>query len=736
MDDPRLTSHWLIPLREAHCESTARIGGKGLALARLMAYGIPVPEGFCITTEAFSTFVDSGGLRERILLELHRKPFEAMRWEEIWDVALRIRHLFLTTPMPAGMERAIRDLLSSPACAGPFVVRSSSPDEDASGSSFAGLHESFVNLRDSDSVLRGVRLVWASLFSDRALLYRKEIGLDFERSAMGVVVQELITGERSGIVFTRNPNDVGTSVTEAVYGLNQGLVDGDVEPDRWSIDRANGRVTEHHPAARERCMQPDTEGGVLRELPESLKAVPPLSRDELMQVHGTALRLEELFEGPQDVEWTFRNGELFILQSRPITTLPGGGENDQRKWYLSLHRSFENLKTLRQRIEGQLIPAMVEEARRMASEDLSRFSDRALWEAFRDRQAIEKKWTEVYWEEFIPFAHGMRLFGQVYNDVMRPADPFEFVSLLGTGFMESLERNRRLEVMASMVRADERLTERLRLGEHTSLGAAFERELQGFISAFGDLSCPITGIVQCTQGPEGLIRLVLEMADHPPNVPQQQAHDQTGLKNRFLERFQGNERVRAEELLNLARASYRLRDDDNIHLGRIEAQKFAAALEAQRRYGIRGRLDVDESARDELLRTFPEAGFNPKTPADRGASPQAEIRARQLIGQPAGPGIASGPTRVILSLEDLRDFRRGEVLVCDAVEPNMTFVAPLAAAVIERRGGMLIHGAIIAREYGLPCVTGVPDVTQRLRTGDNVTVDGYLGIITVKTAEL
>jgi pyruvate,water dikinase len=109
MDDPRLTSRWLIPLREAHCESAARIGGKGLALARLMAYGIPVPNGFCITTEAFCAFVDSGGLRERILLELHRKPFEAMRWEEIWDVALRIRHLFLTAPMPADLERAVRD---------------------------------------------------------------------------------------------------------------------------------------------------------------------------------------------------------------------------------------------------------------------------------------------------------------------------------------------------------------------------------------------------------------------------------------------------------------------------------------------------------------------------------------------------------------------------------------------------------------------------------------------------
>jgi pyruvate,water dikinase len=93
--------------------------------------------------------------------------------------------------------------------------------------------------------------------------------------------------------------------------------------------------------------------------------------------------------------------------------------------------------------------------------------------------------------------------------------------------------------------------------------------------------------------------------------------------------------------------------------------------------------------------------------------------------------VAVGPARVITSPEHLLDFKRGDILVCDAVDPNMTFVIPLAAAVVERRGGMLIHGAIIAREYGLPCITGVPKVTAVLQTGDRITVDGYLGIVTV-----
>jgi len=107
------------------------------------------------------------------------------------------------------------------------------------------------------------------------------------------------------------------------------------------------------------------------------------------------------------------------------------------------------------------------------------------------------------------------------------------------------------------------------------------------------------------------------------------------------------------------------------------------------------------------------------------------VAARQIVGQPAGPGLATGKARVISQHSDLFLFKRGDILVCDAIDPGMTFVIPLASAVVERRGGMLIHGAIIAREYGLPCVTGVPDATRWIKTGDVITVDGYLGMVII-----
>jgi pyruvate,water dikinase len=102
-----------------------------------------------------------------------------------------------------------------------------------------------------------------------------------------------------------------------------------------------------------------------------------------------------------------------------------------------------------------------------------------------------------------------------------------------------------------------------------------------------------------------------------------------------------------------------------------------------------------------------------------------------MVGQPAAPGLATGRVRRVRTAADLASFRAGEVLVCDAIQPTMTHLVPLAAAVVERRGGMLIHGAIIARELGIPCVNGIADAAEVLNDRDIVTVDGYLGIVTV-----
>jgi pyruvate,water dikinase len=719
----------ILSLEEIRADDRQCVGGKAYALWRLASGGFDIPDTVCVTSNVYREFIESTGLRERILLELHRKDFREMRWEEIWDCATRIRNMFLTQKLPEDLHQDLDKTLQDRFQNRSVAVRSSAPDEDDARASFAGLHESFINLIGAADIIKHVRLVWASLWSDAALLYRQEIDLDVEQSTMAVVVQETIAGDCSGVVFTRDPNNPRQAVIESVHGLNQGLVDGDIEPDRWMIDRDSGKIVSHTQPKRKHWFIP-SQGGVDRAtLPQEKTELPPLNGQAVRTIWRTALKAEEYFKSPQDVEWTYFEKRLVLLQSRPITTLGSGDTEDKRGWYLSLHRSFDNLKDLRRKIEEELIPAMIETAENLGKKDLSRLSTEGLAEEIEHRWKINNKWVNVYWADFIPYAHGVRLFGQVYNDAVRPKDPYEFIDLLTDTNMASLARNNMLFELADTIRSNQDLRRKLEEGDATDINPDFMARVETFIDKFGDLSCPVTGGRACVLGTTPLFRLLLELADHPlsGNVRKVDRHKQ--LEEKYLNSFANDQRKRAQEMLDLAKSSYRLRDDDNIYLGRIEAQLLAAVQEAKKRL-----KDKSSTVLQKVLETiaFEKTGPETRSALERDGD---TIKARQLTGQPSGPGISKGKARVILHHNDLTDFKSGEILVCDAVDPNMTFVVPLAAAVVERRGGMLIHGAIIAREYGLPCITGVPDVTRLIKTGDDVTVDGYLGIVTIGEIE-
>ena len=708
----------VIPFRDVCRGDRESIGGKAYALAVMARGELHVPHGLCVTAHAYNQYVSGTGLRERIALELNRKPFDDMRWEEMWDASLRIRNMFLNTRIPTSLARDLRSCLESAFGDTAVVVRSSAPSEDSAGTSFAGLHESYVNVKGPDAILDKVRLVWASLWSDAALLYRQEAGLDVEKSSMAVVVQEIVVGDRSGVAFCRNPMDESQAIVEAVHGLNQGLVDGTVEPDRWVLDRADGTIVSHTAAQREQWIAPSTNGVSLVPLPPDKCACPPLADEEVDRVFGMAREAEQTFGGPQDVEWTFRSGDLYTLQSRPITHRLADSGEDKRTWHLSLRVSFDNLKVLRKRIESELIPRMDREAAELAKQDVAGLSNEELAGEIQRRIEIHEKWTGVYWDDFIPFAHGARLFGQVYNDTMRPDDPYEFVDLLKATRMASLERNRALVKMAVYLRAHPK--------EVKQPSDSFERKLDQFVQQFDDLC---GGAARDRKAVLGLLR---EMASGDILNRTAETKDIDRLKDHFLARFEGQERSYAEELLDLARTSYRLRDDDNIHLGKVEKQKLVAVDEGRRRLHSRFGDNVAHLYEEGVAKALTDAGYVPlERDGRKGPKQEVELRTRQIVGQPAGPGIAVGKARVIEGKSDLFAFQAGEILVCDAVDPNMTFVVPLAAGIVERRGGMLIHGAIIAREYGLPCVTGVREATQRIRTGDRITVDGHLGIVVI-----
>jgi pyruvate,water dikinase len=712
--------HALDEVSEADRE---RVGGKAVALAALHRAGCPVPRTLCLTTEAYERFVENARLRAVLHQELGRKSFRDMRWEEIWDAALRIRNRFLRAPIPDEIAREVGARIADDLGGRTLVVRSSAPGEDEGGTSFAGLHDSFTGVQGPEAALEAIRKVWASLWTDRALLYRRELGLDADTSAMAVLVQEMVVGSVSGIAFGVHPSDPTRAVVEAVYGLNQGLVDGTLEPDRWFLERTTGRVLEHAPPAERLRLVARGSRTLVEPVPPPHGERPPLDASQLADVFAAVRGAGDLFGAPQDVEWTWSGERPVLLQSRPVTTAPAG-EGDRRAWYLSLTRSLANLRGLRARVEDELLPAMAREAAAIGRTDLAALEADALAAEIERRRALYDRWVDTYWSEFIPLAHGIRLFGQFYDEIVRPEDPHEFMELLAATPLLSVRRNRALAGLAARVRGDAALRARLEAGKPGD--AAFESALAEFEGTFGDA---VFLDQACFGSREHLTRLLLSLAEAPPVADATPGARREALSQAFFAAVPEDRRGLAEELLELGRASYRLRDDDNIHLARLEAPALEAVEEGRRRLG----LDPRREDLDDVLRGLrhPNLVVEPRAAPRRPAvEPGFRPRPRQLVGQPAGPGVAAGPARVVLDVEDLRRFRSGEVLVCDAIDPNMTFVVPLACAVVERRGGMLIHGAIIAREYGLPCVTGIPDATALIATGDRLSVDGYLGIVT------
>mgnify|MGYP006291816881 CR=1 FL=1 len=722
---------FVFALDEISKDHRMQVGGKGFALAGLSQAGFPVPKTVCITTDAYHTFIKETPLAGNIALELSRKKFDQMRWEEMWDTSLRIRSHFLHTPLPSSLKSALSGPIGETFADNPVAVRSSAEAEDSEGHSFAGLHDSFLNIAGTEGILDHIKKVWASLWSDAAILYRRELELDIESSGMGVVIQEFVPGEVSGVAFGKNPLNPDEMIIEAVPGLNEGLVDGKVEPDRWILERSNGRVISGYRATRDGMLGADITGVKMVSTQSGQNEL--LSDEQLGAVFKLVRDAENLFGSPQDVEWTYQRGnfrtELHILQSRPITRKrnPGndvtgskvrdGEVSDKRSWYLSLRPNFDRLQLLRRRIEDELIPAMIAEAEELAAVELSRLSDSELAKAVSQREERRDYWQNVYWDEFIPFAHGVRLFGKVYNDRMQPADPYEFVDLLRPERMESTERDQVFAELAGIIKTKPEIRETVSEGRFEKIGdETFNRLLSVLRKRSG------TGLFTSPESKE-FGKLLVEMADGA--VHKRTAQSDSGKKiERFLSTFPDDERSYARELLDLGRSSYRLRDDDNIYLGMIEQEVERAAAEKVKRSGKSAPVTSSASSSRKLekaheYRTAP-------APESRTAG-----RERQLVGQPAGAGLVTAKARVIKEKNDLFAIKQGEVIVCDAIDPAMTFVIPLASGIVERRGGMLIHGAIIAREYGLPCVTGIPQAVDAINTGDRITVDGYLGIVVV-----
>jgi rifampicin phosphotransferase len=295
------------------------IGGKGQALARLASAGLPVPNGFHITTAAYADFVAHHLLEGPIQAQLATAPDPAE--ESTGRVAAAIYALFTDRDIPAEIAadvlRAYHQLGSPP-----VAVRSSATVEDLPEASFAGQQESFLNVVGDDQLLQAVRRCWASLWTARAIGYRARHHIPTDKISLAVVVQELVDADASGILFTADPVTGDDTMIEinASWGLGEAVVGGQVTPDTITVERASGRIV-RTVINTKTIMTGLTNGGTAAlPVPIPRQNAPALNESHALRLVDLAITVEDLFKDPMDIEWCRAGDQLLVLQARPITT--------------------------------------------------------------------------------------------------------------------------------------------------------------------------------------------------------------------------------------------------------------------------------------------------------------------------------------------------------------------------------------------------------------------------------
>jgi pyruvate,water dikinase len=306
-------------LKDLDAGARALAGGKAANLGELLRAGLPVPPGFVVTTAAYDLLVCSAGLQPEIeRLAATADPEDTAALEE---ASRAIGDLLAAAPLPDAVAVAVRDAyaaLGSPTVA----VRSSATAEDLPDASFAGQMESYLNVRGADELLAAVRRCWASLWTPRALSYRARQGVAHSAVRLAVVVQQLVEAEVAGVLFTANPvtGHRGQMVIDAVWGLGEALVGGQVTPDHWVIE-AGGKVLEARIARKEQMTAPREGGTTLTAVPAQRQEKPVLDERPLAALVALGQQAARHFGAPQDVEWALAQGRLYLVQSRPITSL-------------------------------------------------------------------------------------------------------------------------------------------------------------------------------------------------------------------------------------------------------------------------------------------------------------------------------------------------------------------------------------------------------------------------------
>ncbi|KXO02244.1 phosphoenolpyruvate synthase [Bacillus thuringiensis] len=323
-------SSFVLDFQEIEKGQLSLVGGKGLNLGELSnIQGIEVPEGFCVTTVGYEKAIEQNENLQTLLQQLTKLKLEDRA--QIGEMSKEIREVIMAVQIPSDVVEAVAHYLSRFGNEHAYAVRSSATAEDLPYASFAGQQDTYLNIIGKEAILQHVRKCWASLFTERAVMYRMQNGFEHNQVSICVVVQKMVFPEASGILFTADPITSSRKILsiDASFGLGEALVSGLVSADNYKVKE--GKIVDKVISTKKVAIYALKEGGTeTKQINSAQQKIQTLSEQQILQLAQIGRQIEAYFGCPQDIEWCLVDNTFYIVQSRPITTLyPIPEENDE-----------------------------------------------------------------------------------------------------------------------------------------------------------------------------------------------------------------------------------------------------------------------------------------------------------------------------------------------------------------------------------------------------------------------
>lgn len=836
--------HLVIDLNEVGEQDVDLVGGKGANLGALSGLdGIAVPPGFCVTTHAFRRVVAQVPEIGDRLGALSR--LDAGDREAIGAHGAALRSALEDVAIPADVEAAIADALARRGRDAAYAVRSSATAEDAPTASFAGQHDSYLNVVGPVAVLAHVRRAWGSLFTERAIAYRLRNGLDHHEAGMAVVVQRMVDAQAAGVLFTADPVTGNRRVAsvEAVPGLGEALVSGRADPNVFTV-RDDAVLTR---AARQER--------------------PVLTDAQVLALARLGRRVEARLGRPQDIEWCLADGAFAVVQSRPITTLfpvPAAPDAAPRVYVSVGHGQMmtDAMRPLGLSVfQLTAMPVMHAAGSRLFVEVTDRLASPAAAAGMvavmrQSDPLIGDALQTVIDRGFVPPAAGdgapakpvvppapeepdPALIGELVaqaeaslaglaRDIAPLSGPavFEFIlndirelkrvtfdprslPLIMAGMEAAWWLNDQLEAWLGERNAADTLTQSVPGNVTAEMGLALldvadairphpevvaflegaededlldglalldggpqaRAAIEGFLDRYGmrcvgeiDLTRP-----RWSERPSALVPLILgNVRNFAPGEGarrfergRQEALEKAEEVLARLRALPDGERKAAEarRMIDRVRAFSGYREYPKYHIiSRYMVYKNALLVEARRLVAARVLRETEDvffltfqelhdavrthtvdpalivrrrKAFDADVALVPPRVLTSEGEALNGSYHREGVPEGALIGLAVSAGTVEGRARVILDMDDA-DVEPGDILVTAHTDPSWSPLFVAVAGLVTEVGGRMTHGAVIAREYGLPAVVGLERATQVIRDGQRIRVhgtDGYVELL-------